>query len=78
MIKLNFSINGKPIKNSNDIESAVNEMAKKGIEEMIRKKLSEFSGELNNSEINVDLTTGKIHITNVSDDLKERIMKALQ
>jgi hypothetical protein len=78
MITLKFSVNGKEINNSNDIKDAVNEMAQRGIEDMIRNKLSEYSLELSNSEINVDMATGKIQITNVPDGLREKIMKALQ
>ena len=76
MLKLKFSINGKEIRNSNDIEDAVNAMARKGIEDVIRNKLSGY--DLNNSEINIDMSTGKIQITNVPDDLREKIIKALQ
>lgn len=74
-----MSINGKEITNDADISDIVNQIAKKGIEDVIREKLSSLSSEMDKEdvEISVDLENGKAEIKGASDNLAEKINKAL-
>lgn len=80
MSQIKFTFNGKPV---NNLENAIMKSLSNQLKEKIENRLQPFQSELmaNNASVEVivseDLENVTYTFTDVPDDLKERIKKAL-
>ncbi len=80
MIKITISINGKEVNSSNQMKEAMNNAIASKLKEMITKKLSHLRSEMQKqaAKIDVDMNNGKVLISNVPEELKQKIIQALR